>query len=52
MIQILPTSVWCGGGGGGGEGWGHKLAPHHTNICKFSQPNGAIISSNALDVSL
>ena len=34
--EILQTSVWWG--------WGHKLAPHHTNVCKLSQLCTAISS--------
>ena len=32
----------------GGGGGGHKLAPHHTNVCKFSQNCGALSSPQIL----
>ena len=32
--EILRTFVW----------WGHKLVPHHTSVCKFSQLCGAVSS--------
>ena len=35
--------MFGGVGGGGGRG-GHKLVPHHTNVCKFLQNYGALSS--------